>query len=166
MASEVFSGSKWEKPYTNNTPQNVRVVINFMQSLAKTIPSGTPGRLSSNNPTIDYELTLNWAGVSVSAISKGNSRRVRGPLGVLSTVDPGGPITIGRNLAFFNSLPRDNTLLQIFLEETPISSNNCANGSMGDNQTIGFPTEIILAPKDTFNAVCGKYNIVVIPENG
>jgi hypothetical protein len=103
MASQVLSGSS-NVSYTNNTGQNVRIVINFMST-----PSA-----------------INWAGVSVTI---------------------NGLTAIGRNLATVGS----------------ISSNNSFSTS---GTTAGAPTELMLAPGQTFSASCGPYNIVVIPEAG
>jgi hypothetical protein len=77
MASQVFSGAS-NPTYTNNTGQNVRVILSFL-----------------SNAT-----AVNWAGVSASATS--------GPL----------------------------------------------------------PKELILAPNQTFSAVCGPYNLAIIKEDG
>lgn len=77
MASQVFSGSS-NPTYTNNTGQNVRVILNFLSSAT----------------------TISWAGVSATSST--------GPL----------------------------------------------------------PKEIILAPNQTFSAICGPYNIAVIKEDG
>ncbi len=52
MASQVLSGAS-NPSYTNNTGQNVRIVINYMQGTA-------------NNT-----LTISWAGVSVTGQSIG-----------------------------------------------------------------------------------------------
>jgi len=56
MASQVLSGVS-NPSFTNNTGQNVRVVINFMKS----IHSG------SGNTGNNTGITINWAGVSASA---------------------------------------------------------------------------------------------------
>jgi len=77
MASQVISGNS-NPTYTNNTGQNVRVILNFL-----------------SRPT-----TVSWAGVSSNASS--------GPL----------------------------------------------------------PSEVLLAPNQTFSAICGPYNILVIKEDG
>ena len=77
MASQVISGTS-NPTYTNNTGQNVRVILNFV-----------------SNAT-----TVNWAGVSATSSS--------GPL----------------------------------------------------------PSEVLLAPNQSFSAVCGPYNILVIKEDG
>jgi len=96
MASQVLSGSG-NPSYTNNTGQNVRVVIYFMSSVS----------------------SISWAGVSAS---------------------PSYPLAIGRNVSTFTY---------------PISQSATLES-----------TEIILAPGQAFNATCGAYNIVVIPEAG
>ena len=38
-------------------------------------------------------------------------------------------------------------------------------GGLGDFGLSAWPTEIMLAPNQTFSAECGPYNIWVIPEN-
>jgi hypothetical protein len=114
MASQVLSGSG-SVSYTNNTGQNVRIVINFMSS-----SSSTPGIIitwgAASSP-----LRVQLVGTSVSAI--------------------------GRNLAF-------NT-------GTTGAGNN---GLLSSGNAL--PTELMLAPGQVFNASCGLYNIIVIPEAG
>lgn len=80
MASQVFSGNS-NFTYTNNTGQNARVVISYMESKAN--PSGISGRIT----ILDYTLSLSWAGVSLSWGS------VRAAFGGNKTV-------IGKNIAF------------------------------------------------------------------
>ena len=77
MASQVLSGSS-NPTYTNNTGQNVRVILNFLSSAT----------------------TISWAGVSINS------------------------------------------------------------------STSPLPDEIILAPNQSFSAICGPYNIAVIKEDG
>jgi len=77
MASQVISGNS-NPTYTNNTGQNVRVILNFLSAAT----------------------TVSWAGVSSNALL--------GPL----------------------------------------------------------PSEVLLAPNQTFSAICGPYNILVIKEDG
>ena len=110
MASQVLSGSS-NPSYTNNTGQNVRVVINYMSTV----------------------VSLSWAGVSVSG---GGTNSIAG--------------AIGRNLAF-----------------TTISGGDgIAASNMRSGIDSSLPTELMLAPGQTFSATCGVYNIVVIPEAG
>jgi hypothetical protein len=155
MASQVLSGSS-NPSYTNNTGQNVRIVINYM--------SRPPVTNSVPRPSI----TLNWAGVSVSAEFQ----------------------AIGRNLALVSTSTNINqvryyegTLLPV--QDISGFSNHTSNalpstttrtvGLTGGNQTSyqitdpvtgALPTELMIAPGQTFSATCGVYNIVVIPENG
>ena len=102
MASQVLSGSS-NVSYTNNTGQNVRIVINYMQTTSA-----------------PYRLSMNWAGVSLPAITVSS------------------PYAIGRTIGL----------------------------SAGYGEQRAAPSEIMLAPGQTFSAVCGQYNIVVIPEAG
>jgi len=114
MASQVLSGTG-NVSYTNNTGQNVRIVINYMAAPT----SGT--------------FTLGWAGVS--AVGSGLS-------------------AIGRNLAYVSASLANS-----------ISVNNAFTTSTG-GPTASLPTELMLAPGQTFSGTCGAYNIVVIPEAG
>ena len=122
MASQVLSGAS-NPTYTNNTGQNVRVVINYMRGsdFTPAIPADRFGRFGRD--LIPSNLTINWAGVSVGGSATDQT------------------MAIGRNIA------------------TNSGTNRTGNG-------IGLPTEIMLAPGQTFSAVCRVYNIVVIPENG
>lgn len=115
MSSQVLSGSS-NVSYTNNTGQNVRIVINYMEGVGSTI-------------------SINWAGVSVSSNLS----------------------AIGRNLAFAGPSGTYS-----------INNGNNALGTPGQpNGTFGaLPTEVMLAPGESFSATCGAYNIVVISENG
>jgi hypothetical protein len=110
MASQVLSGSS-NVSYTNNTGQNVRIVINYMAGV---------------NSAGFFTLTLNWAGVSAT-----------GPF-----------VSIGRNLATSGTISTAN------------------NGLLNLTGVAALPTELMLAPGQTFSASCGAYNIVVIPEAG
>jgi hypothetical protein len=114
MASTVLSGSGTNITYTNNTGQNVRVVINYMSSRGGTI-------------------NMSWAG-SVSIMGQVSA--------------------IGRNLAFTTG------------SQTPITANNASPITGNVSLKAELPTEIMLAPGQTFSAACGAYNIVIIPEAG
>lgn len=109
MASQVLSGAS-NVGYTNNTGQNVRVIINYM--------AGT-------------NIAISWAGVSVSST---------------------GLSAIGRNLAYTSA--------------SSTSSNNSLTLDL-TGTAAALPTEIMLAPTQTFSATgITSYNIVVIPELG
>lgn len=166
MASQVLSGSS-NPNYTNNTGQNVRIIINFMSS-------STTG-----------EITLNWAGTS---ITRGNveaiGKNIASASGFYGDFGFTGFIPFGWwkkiNQTFFPSSALGTQNISIrypgatstpdvdftksgwkrFFREssnTEITSYSFA---------IAFPTEIFLAPGQTFSAVCGAYNVVAIPEGG
>ena len=119
MASQVLSGTS-NPTYTNNTGQNVRVVINYMRGVGFGSP-GTPNRFGLLVGGTLCTLNINWAGVGIDSSTNN------------------GIIVVGRNLST----------------------------SSGNNGTAaGLPTEIMLAPGETFSAVSQQYNIVVIPEAG
>jgi len=127
MASQVLSGSGGVS-YTNNTGQNVRVVINF---------------LGYSNPGY-YGMLITWSNASIRA-DYANA--------------------IGRNLAISGGGA-----------QTGLYANNMSSvdstqaGSIAETFNVALPTELMLAPGQTFTATGDYgsllYNIVVIPENG
>lgn len=149
MASQVFSGTG-NFSYTNSTGQNVRVIINFMQ--ASNIGANAGG------------IYISWSGASVGAPYAHS---------------------IGRNLAGVNAIriERQNysNSGNLALSYFPVSNIgnqgygfaalNGANmisveGPAPQQQNMALPTEIMLAPNQSFSAVCGPYNIVVVKEDG
>jgi hypothetical protein len=68
MASQVLSGAS-NPSYTNNTGQNVRVVINYMRG-SDFSPGVEPDRFGRfGRALIPSNITINWAGVSVGGSS-------------------------------------------------------------------------------------------------
>lgn len=143
MASQVLSGSS-NVSYTNNTGQNVRVVINYMQGTVSQ-PTGdintAPPLQSTSGST---GITLSWAGVSVNAPAT---------------------LAIGRNLACYvgsgGELFSAGSGLALGLNNMVVYDTSPSNRSNG-----ALPTELMLSPGQTFSAMCTAYNIVVIPEAG
>ena len=145
MASQVLSGPG-NPTYTNNTGQNVRVIINYMVSTATQVgPASFNERTTTTN-----RIVLNWAGVSASASS---SVTVSTNIVFSGRIESGtaGPIVIGKSLATFVA-PGAGTVV--------------SNGAFSPNPAVALPLELLLAPGQTFSAVCGVYNIAIIPENG
>ncbi len=144
MASQVLSGSG-NVSYTNNTGQNVRVIINYMQGTA-TAPTGTPPTQSTSGTT---GITLSWSSTGGGTVS----------------VNAPGSLAIGRNLAFSHAGGED-----LFTSGSglTLSSNNMVTYESGASQRSnnGLPTEIMISPGQTFSASCSAYNIVCIPEGG
>jgi hypothetical protein len=135
MASQVLSGSS-NPSYTNNTGQNVRVVINYMAAAT----------------------AINWAGVSASSTAMTIGRNlgftnlqvadISGRVASVRTVLPDGRVVV--------SYPIPGDILTV-----TVAANNAISGASG-----ALPTELMLASGQTFSAICGTYNIIVIPEAG
>ena len=104
MASQVLSGSS-NPSYTNNTGQNVRVVINFMMNVEG----------------------MSWGGVSYSAGAR--------------------EFVVGKGIVIYLTTKQLGSVT--ILKE---------GGT--------YPVDIALAPTETFSAICGPYNIVIVKEDG
>jgi hypothetical protein len=163
MASDVLSGSS-NPTFTNPYDQNVRVVINFMYSDS------------------EDKIRINWAGNSVTeynieAIGKniacgsafygdyyglgwpffgwffglfGNARQARSALSA-------------QNVAI--KLPTTQRLFERTIRGWYLwyrSSREIAGFSL----SIALPLEIYLSKGQTFSAICGSYNIIVLKEDG
>jgi hypothetical protein len=137
MASQVLSGSS-NPSYTNNTGQNVRVVINFMANVT----------------------SISWAGVSATASSCTIGRNLASLSFFYDTEasTPSGTATL-QSVAVTSSMTGNNLAGNI-----PTANQPEASGSA--DFSIALPTELMLASGQTFSATCGAYNIVVIPEAG
>lgn len=166
MASQVLSGNA-NPSYTNNTGQNVRIVINFMSS-------------SSSG-----EITVNWAGVSVT---RGNieaiGRNIASASGFYGDFGFSGFLPFGwwkkiqQTFYPVSSLGTQNLSLRYPGASTTIETDFSRGGwrrffregSTTEITTfsfsVAFPTEVFLAPGQNFSAICGPYNIVAIPEAG
>ena len=149
MATEILSGAS-NPSYTNNTGQNVRIIINFMQSA----PSGAvlPDTRRQHN------INISWAGITVSG----------------GGLVPREGFAIGKNVAYI-ALERTQ-FAGIFQSvygtsqnagiSSPAGAGEPAGGASPFSIGLALPTELMLAPNQRFTATCGAYNIVVIPENG
>lgn len=76
MASQVLSGTD-SVSYTNNTGQNVRIVINYMASKTTMLSGGSQS----------FQLSISWSGG-----------------GTITNTTNAGVFSIGRNLAFIVNL--------------------------------------------------------------
>jgi hypothetical protein len=171
MASQVLSGAS-NPSYRNNTDQNVRIVINYMQGTAPIAASGNPNT-GSFRAAVPSVITLNWAGVSASSALNAKT------------------LVIGRNLAFsqifrdtamggtqsvFTGVLRDDRGNLVITDRGLVNTfqavgvNNSVSitavGNNSNGEDVALPTELIIAPGQTFSAICGIHNIVIIPELG
>ena len=164
MTSQILSGSS-NPNYTNNTGQNVRIVINYMYS-------------DTND-----EITINWSGVSVSesgveAIGK-NIASASGWYGDYFLL-PWSQWNWWWKRNYLDTNPRtalstQNVAIKLPTLQTEIPKRRRgwlwwvrenASEYSGFSISIALPLEIFLAPNQSFSAVCGPYNIAVIPEAG
>jgi len=83
-----------------------------------------------------YAITMSWSGGA--------------------TITSNVALAIGRNLAF-----NSGTATSAYT-----TGNNAVAAESNEIFQFAFPTEIMLAPGQSFSATCSTYNIVVIPENG
>ena len=167
MASQVLSGSS-NPSYTNNTGQNVRILINYMSGCT----------------------SMTWAGVTVTGSSAVVSKDTLEILGEFRSAVFGQEISSGTYLAELS--PTKGSLLQIAEFRGSTSQlgviPNATNFTLTDNGALSretlwgsgnlfyvptsirpggtFPTEVILANGQSYSAVCSAYNIVVIGEDG
>jgi hypothetical protein len=179
MASQVLSGPS-NPTYTNNTTQNVRIVINYMAG-TPFVPGQDAQRNQFNQiiqqarAAVPSTITLRWAGVSVGSASNQGSTAIGRNLAysqLFRDTQAGGVQTVrGQDLqpgqpgfVEFNAGPSANITFSTVPVTNSISLAAIANNAAGFVGSL--PTEIMLAPNQVFSAVCGVYNIVVIPENG
>lgn len=164
MSSQILSGSS-NPSYTNNTGQNVRIVINFMYS------------------TTEDEITLNWAGQS---LTEGNIEAIGKNIACASGFyGDFGWYGIYRGFAWWKilSFPYSNSRATLSSQNVAIKypSSEIEYGRRGIRRffkensstdlaafsfSIALPLELFLSPGQTFSAVCGSYNILVIKEDG
>lgn len=132
MASQVLSGTS-NPTYTNNTGQNVRVIINYMDS-AISSPTGSA-----------ISIRIIWGTASATTYYAK---------------------TIGRNLAFNSGWTSSSTSATSAANNMLMFGGSTSTGVPWATSDEALPTEIMLAPGQTFSATCGDYNIVIIPEAG
>ena len=145
MASQVLSGAS-NASYTNNTGQNVRLIINYMSNVT----------------------SMTWAGVTVTGSSTNVGKNV--PITYTSSSTSGtvkldfthasrnyfagtGGSAIAAALFQSNGVDVLGTIDTGTLSLTPSTNTN-------------FPVEIMLASGETFSSTCDAYNAVVIKEDG
>ena len=156
MASTVLSGVN-APAYRNNTDQNVRIVINYMSSDG------------ANN------LVLNWSGVSAGGrydsptiIGRNLAHSTvieRSASGTIQTVQVGS-LREGQPGFQRDAGPRGQGNFIFQAVPTSVDTAVAVSANNASGRGVALPTELMIAPGETFSAICGVYNIVVIPENG
>ena len=147
MASQVLSGAT-NASYTNNTGQNVRLIINYMSNVT----------------------SMTWADVTVTASSTTIGKSVPNVITTTSSGTITVPATTGelngrvdgagtiRGPAFSRV---SGALISLQKQTSTIDTTTTTSESSGN-----FPVELMLANGQSFSAICGAYNIISIKEDG
>ena len=153
MASQVLSGAT-NASYTNNTGQNVRLIINYMSNVT----------------------SMTWAGVSISANSTTIGRNVIPSFTSnitygTRTVTPK-PRDGRTNLQIRNNVGGTEEWGTLYAYPTKNGYGNLEfNAPTIENIELtqrqsSFPIELMLANGQSFSSTCRVYNIIVIREDG
>jgi len=139
MASQVLSGTG-DVTYTNNTGQNVRIVINYMKT-----------RLVSSSGLLPSFYTMSWAsGVSLRVDSLGGS--------------------IGRNISFYNRTSTGGVNGNNYGANMDTGGTSEALAAEGAPVELviapGDTFSVVGGTENSRTIEIGAYNIVVIPEGG
>jgi len=151
MASQVLSGAT-NASYTNNTGQNVRLIINYMSNVT----------------------SMTWAGVTVTASSTTIGKNV--PISY-SASNFAMTIPTGTLDASNTSASNDASRIRIQgsvsytagidgITRAPIPAYGSGYLDLKPSTNSNFPIELMLANGQSFSAVCGAYNAIVIKEDG
>ena len=175
MASIVLSGAR-NPSYTNNTGQNVRLVLNHLSDVSqvtwagntKIIDMGRP--ISKTRPAEPSSNILNvglfdgGGGGFKLYIEDGFEYRVVNTGTVVSLIYPGSPktpFTAGPVINYSaKPLGAVGNINYDFATEVAIY------GSNSSSKINSIPRTIFLSPGQSFSAICRAYNIVVIKEDG
>jgi len=139
MASTVLNGLS-NPSYTNNTGQNVRIVINFMSNVT----------------------SMSWAGVTLNSSPLASS----GSGGSPWPVTIGRNLAFGSIFSPRTQVTIDPVTGVTAATPTMSANNMRIPGDGSFNFSMSMPTELMLASGQVFSATCGIYNIVIIPEAG
>lgn len=173
MASQILSGAS-NPSYTNNTGQNVRLVINHMSNTTQVSWAGNTLNL------LPVETVHVASPNYTSSIYNRNNRKYYNINNNNFLPGPSTGYTINSTLKLITSIEDwdgttygdDNYDFRGFSAGSNSDSNINYYSTYPYNPTrdytVGFsiPSKIFLAPGQSFSAVCGPYNIVVIKEDG
>lgn len=202
MASQVLSGAA-NASYTNNTGQNVRLIINYMQNVTSMTWAGVSVSAESTtigkdiqNITGEFRSAVTGNEIYNSDIKRAYELKLSSEKTVLGYIpnNPGGvgPTTLTsiknavssstsflkRLILFSNSgdtFANAPATYNLSMFQTRGTADSLERQFVGANifyvpQTISrggnFPVELMLAPNQSFSAVCGAFNAVVIKEDG
>jgi hypothetical protein len=151
MASQVLSGAT-NASYTNNTGQNVRLIINYMSNV--TSMTWADVTVTASSTTIGKNVPISYSATNFSMIL---------PTGTLnasntSASNDAARITLRGTVAYITGAKTATG------QDIPAPATGTLNLTPSTNSN--FPIELMLANGQTFSAVCGAYNIISIKEDG
>jgi hypothetical protein len=191
MASQVLSGAT-NASYTNNTGQNVRLIINYMSNVTSMTWAGVNVTASATTigkdiQNITGELRQGVAGTRLSTFTftggstTVDSLEIDSAKATLLTLNVGNnplriPARPGQTATNFTSAASQgdgnsfysgssdltNSASQNYSQDLPNIFYVPLTVSRGGN----FPVELMLANNQSFSATCGAYNVIVIKEDG
>lgn len=164
MASQVLSGSS-NPTYTNNTGQNVRLLMNYISNCTSMTWAGVTINRSTSSTVGKDIMTIH--GELRSATAPTNNP---GDMTILPSVTQGTLTSSGGSI--FNPTPAsiavDSDLFATFTagKDSNPYSENIFYVPLSISPGGDFPSELVLASGQAFSAQSGAFNIVVIKEDG
>ena len=159
MASQVLSGTS-NPSYTNNTGQNVRLLMNYIANCTSMTWAGVT---VTGDSTVGKDvMTING---EVRSFEGSGSAGQPGPLAVSSTKATGyftSTATVGSKIQ--TQAPRLGG--STYLGSDDVATANVHFIPLTITPGGEFPTELVLADGEAFSALSGAFNIVVIKEDG
>ena len=131
--------------------------------MASTVISGASNPSYRNNTDQNVRVVINYMTSAVSDNRQGTPFGRIGTVSYFITINWNGVSVSASDSSQFEAQPGRP---QITVVQTTVGFPISIGRSIAATSGVALPTEIILAPGQTFSAVCGAHNIVVIPENG
>lgn len=166
MASQVLSGAN-NASYTNNTGQNVRLIINYMSNVTSMTWAGVT--VTASATTIGKDVPISYSSGDISlTLPQGALSYTETAIDRLGRASGSGILSWGSYAA-----TRITTAFRFNQEVVPVSSRTSfitsnATGTLTllPSTNTSFPIELMLANGESFSSVCGAYNAIVIKEDG
>jgi len=159
MASQVLSGTS-NPSYTNNTGQNVRLLMNYIADCTSMTWAGVT---VTGDSTVGKDvMTING---EIRSFEGSGSVSSPGELSVSSTKATGSFTSVAGTGSEILTTPPRLSAAQ-YIGRTDVATANVHYIPLTITPGGEFPTELVLADGEAFSALSGAFNIVVIKEDG
>jgi len=153
MASQVLSGAN-NASYTNNTGQNVRLIINYMSNVTSMAWAGVT--VSATATTIGKDVSPSFTsnitfGTRLATVKERNGRTNLQIRSNAANNEEWGTLYVYPSRNGYGALELDVPVI---------------NNLELVQKNASFPTEIMLANGETFSSICGAFNAIIIKEDG